>query len=278
MIWVIGGTSDSREFIEKFPVPSSLIATTATPYGKELLRDHQVRATAGRLTFEEMVRFAESQKIFLIADLSHPYAREVSSNALLVSEKLGIPYFRYERGDIPNKGIFSPERMNFISFSEIETLADHLETLEGNILITLGSNTVEKFSRLKNLRNIFFRVLPVPEVLEKCLNSGILPKNILALQGPFSENMNRAMIEEYRIRHLVSKQSGRSGGEKEKIEACIKTGIGLIYLEKPELRYKNCFSDMQEFIARISFEITSKEKEVYQNELLSHEAWENLLE
>lgn len=243
MMWVIGGTKDSREFIEKFPKKSLLIATTATEYGEELIKGYGIKSLAKKMDYEEIKDFVRDENIKLIVDLSHPYAKEISSNAIQISKEMNLSYVRYERGEIQlgEKNCFPTP----------EEIAIYLENLQENILITLGSNSIEKFKNLKNLSNIYFRVLPTVEVIEKCRYFGISPKNIFAVQGPFSENMNRAIIEEYNIKYLVTKQSGETGGEREKVEACRKSGVKIIYLEKPKISYEIVFECIDEMISEI---------------------------
>ena len=51
------------------------------------------------------------------------------------------------------------------------------------------------------------------------MEQGIKGRQILALQGPFSTEMNAAILRQYDIRHMVTKNSGRAGGCQEKLEA-----------------------------------------------------------
>lgn len=250
MIWVIGGTKDSRDFIEKFPQKNLLIATVATEYGEELLKEYGIKTLGKKMTYDEIQKFVRDEGIEIVADLSHPYAREISANAIEISKEMNLTYLRYEREEI--------ERSEKNCFSTPEKIAEHLETLEGNILVTLGSNTIEKFKNLKNLNSIYFRVLPTLEVIQKCIHAGISPKNILALQGPFSQNMNSAMIKEYNIRYLVTKQSGKTGGELEKVEACKENSTHIIYLKKPIVNYGQVYNSLNELISKINRESIKK--------------------
>ncbi|MGL4403674.1 MAG: precorrin-6A reductase [Fusobacteriaceae bacterium] len=243
MIWVIGGTKDSRDFIEMFPEKNLLIATVATEYGEELLKEYGIKTLGKKLSYDEIREFVRDEGIEVVADLSHPYAREISANAIEISKEMNLTYFRYEREEI------EMEEKN--CFATPEKIAEHLEALQGNILVTLGSNTIEKFKNLKNLNSIYFRVLPTLEVIQKCNYAGISPKNILALQGPFSQNMNSAMIQEYSIKHLVTKQSGKTGGEMEKVEACKKNSTNIIYLKKPIVNYGQVSHSISELVHKI---------------------------
>ncbi|NTW73188.1 MAG: precorrin-6A/cobalt-precorrin-6A reductase, partial [Eubacteriaceae bacterium] len=70
-------------------------------------------------------------------------------------------------------------------------------------------------------------------VLKKCEDLGFSPGNILALQGPFSEELNQAMYQEYQIKYMVTKDSGSIGGVREKILPALKMGIQVLILKRP---------------------------------------------
>lgn len=243
MIWVIGGTKDSRDFLEKIVRGTAeIIVTTATEYGGKLLENLPVKVVCKKLTYPMMLDFVRENSIDKIIDLSHPYAVEVSQNALKVSEELGVEYFRFEREEIS----FLPQK--YTEFDNIENLVDYLEEVEGNILVTLGSNNIPYFSSMRNLNRCYFRILPKWDMVKRCEDAGVLPKNIIAMQGPFSKNMNKAMIEQYGIKYLVTKQAGDTGGEREKIESADEMGIEVVFLTRPQIVYPNCYSNLDELI------------------------------
>ncbi|MGL4687464.1 MAG: precorrin-6A reductase [Fusobacteriaceae bacterium] len=231
MIWVIGGTKDSRDFIELLEkeLLNKIIVTVATEYGGKLLEEYKVKILVGKITVDEMRIFVNDNKIEKILDFSHPYAVEVSKNAVEIAKEKNIDYMRYER-----KNIYENDE-NHINFKDLTSLINFLETLEEKILVTLGGNSISEFKDLKNLKNIYFRILPDVEVLKKCRDSNILAKNIFAIQGPFSKKMNMTLIEEYNIKYFVTKHSGATGGEKEKIDACNETKCKMIFLDKPSV-------------------------------------------
>lgn len=246
MIWVIGGTKDSRDFLEKIVKSTAdIIVTTATEYGGKLLENLPVKTLCKKLTYSMMLDFVKENSINKIVDLSHPYAIEVSQNAIEVSKELQIEYFRFEREEIS----FLPQK--YIEFDNIESLVEYLEGVEGNILVTLGSNNIPHFSELKNLKNFYFRILPKWDMVKKCEDVGVLPKNIIAMQGPFSKNMNKAMIEQYDIKYLVTKQAGDTGGEREKIEAADEMNIEVVFLTRPKVEYPSCYSDIDKLFKRV---------------------------
>uniref|UniRef100_UPI002623E474 precorrin-6A reductase n=1 Tax=uncultured Cetobacterium sp. TaxID=527638 RepID=UPI002623E474 len=190
MIWVIGGTKDSRDFIESFPFKEKLIVTTATEYGGKLLENvSEIRVLSKRMNLDEINEFVKLEKISKIVDLSHPYAVEISKNAMEVALKYDLEYIRFERESLE-------EEEGVIYFNDISKMINYLEKLTGNILVTLGSNNLEKFKELLNLSNIYFRILPKWDMVKKAEENGILPKNIIAMQGPFSKELNIAMMKQ----------------------------------------------------------------------------------
>ena len=246
MIWVIGGTKDSRDFLEKIVNSTTdIIVTTATEYGGKLLENLPLKVVCKKLTYPMMLDFVKSEGIDKIIDLSHPYAMEVSQNALNVSKEMEIEYFRFEREEIS----LLPQK--YSEFDNIEELIKYVEGVEENILVTLGSNNIPHFSQLKNLNNCYFRILPKWDMVKKCEDVGILPKNIIAMQGPFSKNMNKAMIEQFNIKYLITKQAGDTGGEKEKIESADEMGVEVIFLTRPKIEYPNCYNNIDNLIEAI---------------------------
>ena len=116
-------------------------------------------------------------------------------------------------------------------------MARFIAKLEGNILVTLGSNNIHEFKNLKNLENIYFRILPVSESIEKAEKAGIKAKNIIGIQGPFSKEFNKAIYKNYNIKYVVTKESGATGGEAEKMEAAYEMGVVPLVLKRPKIQY-----------------------------------------
>ena len=245
MIWVIGGTKDSRDFIESFPFKKDLIVTTATEYGGKLLEEiEDIKVFCKRLSLEEMGIFIEENNIEKIIDLSHPYAEEVSRNAIESSKINNIKYVRFERENLVSED-------GVVEFSELDFMIKYLESLEGNILVTLGSNNLHRFENIKNKINMYFRILPKWEMIKKAEDLGILPKNIIAMQGPFSKELNVAMMRQLNIKYIVSKKGGNTGGEREKIESAKEVGAISIMLSRPNIEYPIVFSNLKELIQYI---------------------------
>ena len=53
------------------------------------------------------------------------------------------------------------------------------------------------------------------------------------MQGPFSRELNLALLRQFAIRTLVTKESGDFGGFREKAEAARAAGCALLMVERP---------------------------------------------
>ena len=53
------------------------------------------------------------------------------------------------------------------------------------------------------------------------------------MQGPFSRELNEALLREFDIGIMVSKASGAAGGFWEKVEAAGACGVELVVIHRP---------------------------------------------
>ena len=70
--------------------------------------------------------------------------------------------------------------------------------------------------------------------MSACEALGIPRRNVIAMQGPFSRELNEALIRQYQIAYLATKDGGTAGGFPEKAQAARNTGVKLIVIRRPE--------------------------------------------
>lgn len=132
-------------------------------------------------------------------------------------------------------------------FADYESCVQALTDTSGNILLTTGSKELAVFAPLKE--RLFVRVLPGLESIGLCEKAGIRGKQILAMQGPFSEEMNLAMIHQFSIRYLVTKASGAHSGFQEKLAAAQKAGITACVIGKQEQEQGMSYAQVTETLS-----------------------------
>ncbi len=246
-IIIFGGTTEGREAAKELSSEGfEVCLSVATEIGEEaLLSDApenaykaDIRVIKGRRDIDQLKELIASYSACI--DATHPYAQEITKNLKEVCGQLEIRYFRLLRGayDLsdPERDIDKElsEMTSLISYaSDASEAAGLLSGLDGNILLTTGSKDIKAFSIIKPER-LFARVLPVEDSIKACRAAGIPHKNIIGMWGPFSEELNMAMIGQYDISYLVTKETGREGGFFEKLKACERTGCRAVVIKRPK--------------------------------------------
>lgn len=240
-ILIFAGTTEGRRLSEC--LADSGICNTlcvATEYGEFVLKEHPlVTVHRGRMNREEIRQFIDAGDFKAVVDATHPYADAVTENIKLAMEGMEIPYIRLKRELSAGKAYKEKDesrklREGVIYFDSHEACAKALEKTEGKILLTTGSKELGKYCAHERVKSrLYVRVLPGMESLSLCMEQGIKGKQLIAMQGPFTEMMNEAMIYQYGIACLVTKQSGKSGGFPEKLQAAKKAGIPVFVVGHP---------------------------------------------
>ncbi|AZO95923.1 precorrin-6A reductase [Halocella sp. SP3-1] len=247
MIWVLAGTGDSFEIIDSLQKKGlSLIVSVLTEYAEKRLAFTGVRVIKKRLEPRDMRNVINSYGIDLIIDATHPFAVNVSRNVLLVSQEMSITYWRYEREEL-DLSIYPSEYILAVEdYQEAVIMAAQFK----RIFLTIGSNNLHYFTEgIENWRDrLVARVLPDWRFIKKAEEIGFTPANLIAVQGPFTSKLNRALLEEYKADVLVSKASGKTGGLDTKITAALDLGIPVIIIKRPVLNYPYVFSDIEKLI------------------------------
>lgn len=230
MILLLAGTSEGRrKAVSLARTGLPLMAAVATPHGAELLRhDFQGEIHCGPLDREAMGRLIALRGITRLVDATHPFAEEVSANALAAAAEACIPYERLEREELARRE--GPGLKSVSSHGKAAALA---AAGTGMIFLTVGSRRLEEYTRLIDPRRLVARILPLSSSLEKCLAQGLSPANIVAMQGPFDEQINRLLFARYGASLVISKESGPAGGTTEKVLAARALGIPLILISRP---------------------------------------------
>ena len=234
---VFSGTTEGRAFSKQLgALGSDVLVSVATDLGAEEQGSAPgVTVRAGRLEPEEMTALLQGADLCI--DATHPYAREASENIRApyaveatkniraAAARAGVEYHRLLRAPSP-----LPE--GALVFASAAEAAQELARTEGNVLLTTGAKELGAFSPIAPER-CYPRVLPTQEGIAACEAAGVPHRNIIAMQGPFSRALNEALIQQFEIRWLVTKDGGAAGGFAEKVQAAQSTGAQLVVLRRP---------------------------------------------
>jgi len=243
MIWVVGGTSNAKEICEHLASEAHrVLVSVTTDYGRQLSEFPGIEVVQGKLSREEMEHLIQTRGVRLVVDASHPFAAEVSTNAMLASKNTAVPYLRFERANT--------RFANATYVNGYEQAVAYLAEKPGNILLTTGSKFVAKFIPL-GAERLFARVLSTSDSVALCEQAGLKPVNVIAMCGVGSVALNMALLKEFDIQFLVTKESGAEGGLQEKIEAAKQVNTEVIIIQRPAINYPEVYSDYDLLMDRI---------------------------
>ena len=225
-ILVFAGTTEGRE-ISEFLADNGIVVTAcvATEYGNMVMPvNDRIEVKTGRLDSKQMAELLSGYSI--IIDATHPYAQIVTQNIKAACERSGKEYIRLLRPSMAaEKVVTVPDTAATVRF---------LNTVEGNVLLTTGSKELEAYTQVIDFENrLFARVLPTSEVVEKCTSLGFKGRNLICMQGPFSHEMNEAMLKQIDAKYMVTKDTGAAGGFEEKISAAEALGVTVVMVARP---------------------------------------------
>ena len=244
---VFAGTTEGYalcEFLAENRV--SVYACAATEYGGSLLQENEfLHVSAGRLKTEDMEELFRKEKPEIVLDATHPYAAEVTKNIRTACESADVLYQRILRPE-------GEKNSEAIYVESTEEAAAFLSGTEGNIFLTTGSKELAKFTGIPDYKErLFARVLSIPSVIRSCAELGIEGKHLIGMQGPFSAEINEAMLRQFQCSYLVTKDTGLAGGFPEKMEACQRCGVTPVIIGRPLKEEGLSLQDARVFLSKM---------------------------
>ena len=227
---IFAGTTEGRRLVEWLAGgPVKVCACVATEYGETLIpQSGNVEIHTGRLDREGMLALFRERHFDAVIDATHPFATVASDTIAGACEGAGVEYLRLNRCDGDVNG-------GAVIVDSIQGAADYLADHPGVALLATGSKELKPYTGVENYTERFYpRVLPMLSSLEACVAAGFAPAHIIAMQGPFTVDMNVATLKAIGAQWLVTKASGKSGGFDEKLEAARLAGARCIVIGQPE--------------------------------------------
>lgn len=245
LIWLIGGTSEGRALIRELgKLPVELYVSVATEYGASLITPQpRLTVLAERMDLEAMRAFLRAKRPTCVIDATHPYATIVTAT---VKEACAAEQTEYLRLVRP-----AGESGDYITVHDFGEAVELLNHLEGNIFLTTGSKNLCDFTAVNDyVERIALRILPMESSLQNALSLGYKPAHIVCMQGPFSEELNIAMLKKFGSRYLVTKDSGTAGGFEDKVAAAAAAGAKLIVIGRAEQESGAAYSELVAMLRR----------------------------
>lgn len=229
---IFGGTTEGRrlaEFCGEHKIQT--VVCVVSEYGEMLVPESpSVRVIRRALEKDEMEALFVAEKPSLVLDATHPYARVVTENVTQVCQKMGIVWYRVLRkSELETKNADS-----IVTVDSVDQAVEWLKSHEGTVLVTTGSKELVKYTAIPDYKErIFARILPDSQALLNSETLGFPRNHMIAMQGPFSLEMNIATMRMTGANYLVTKESGHAGGFLDKIHAAEAVGATALVIGRP---------------------------------------------
>ena len=222
-ILILGGTQEAYALAERLAdvagleIISSLAGRTQSPR-----RPKGQMRMGGFGGAEGLARYLRDEKIAYLINATHPFADQISANAVQAATTAQVPLLRLLR---PGWRAQSEDRWTVAR--DIAEAASLCRREGGRIFLTTGSNDLGAFAGIHNAHFVV-RVVDAPETMP------LHDYATITARGPFSLQDELALMSEHHVNLLVTKNSG-GDATYAKLEAARKLRLPVVMVERPRI-------------------------------------------
>ena len=167
--------------------------------------------------------YLRTEQITHVIDATHPFAAQMSRNAVAACAEAGVPLVAFTRPPWTEQAEDHWHRV-----SDIAAAVAALDRPVCRVMLAVGRMHLKAFA--PNSRHFYLlRLVDAPETPPAFLN-----QRVLVSRGPFTAAADQALMEEFAIDLVVSKNSGGAGAYA-KIEAARALGLPVVMIDRPAL-------------------------------------------
>ena len=228
MILIFGGTTEGRRAAQILEEAGKPFWYSTRSNGQDIEMVHGIRVTGG-MNPDEMADFCRKNAIRMIVDAAHPFATELHHNISGTAQNLNLQVIRYERQ-------YEPHTEDICWCRDYETAILQLKEHGIHRLLSLtGVQTINRLSGYWKENECWFRILDRDTSREMAIREGF-PEDHLVY---YEHEDTASLIARLKPQAILTKESGKSGGFPEKIEAARKSGTPVFVVERPTCSYEN---------------------------------------
>ena len=217
-ILILGGTGDARKLADRLvgdghDVTSSLAGVTSQP----MLPAGEIHL-GGFGGADGLANYIRDGRFELLIDATHPFAAQISGNAVNAARAADIGLVRFERPP------WEPaDDDNWISVANTNAAINQIDR-SATAFVTIGRKEIGQFAARPDVK-VVARMIEAP--------GETLPDHwrIILARPPFSVDDEMALMRDEGVDVVVSKNAG--GPARAKLDAARQLGLPVIMIERP---------------------------------------------
>ena len=182
-----------------------------------------------------------SEGITHLVDATHPFATQISHNAILACQKTGIPLAALTRPKWEKQ-----EGDKWCLVPDIDAASDALNQSPKRVMLAIGRMQLARF--YENLQHFYLlRLVDEPKA------TPLFPNHVIEIsRGPFTTGKDKLLLTKHRINLIVAKNAG-GNATYSKVEAARQLGIEIIMIDRPKIPERRTFFSPEAVVHWLSF-------------------------
>jgi precorrin-6A/cobalt-precorrin-6A reductase len=223
-ILILGGTGDATALAAQAAmIPGVKIITSLAGRTRQPVLSSENTRIGGFGGVAGLTNYLQEQQIDVLIDATHPFAAQISFHGATAADNCNIPRL------ILTRPVWEPvSGDNWLEVESHEAAVTLLPSIAQRIFLTIGRQELATFSPLQHLW-FLMRMIDPPQP-----NTPRPPGKLLIERGPFSLEDERALLQQYQIQAIVSKNSGGQATYA-KIIAARELKIPVVMIQRPPI-------------------------------------------
>ena len=164
----------------------------------------------------------QAQRITHVVDATHPFAAQMSANAVQACAAAGVPLLAFER---PAWVAQAGDQWDCVA--DIESAVAALPKTPARVFLAIGRQNLLPFAPCGQHHYLLRLVDAAP-------NLPLTNAQVVIARGPFTVEGDRVLLQQHGITLVVAKNSGGSGAAA-KLEAARALGLPVIMISRPQV-------------------------------------------
>ena len=170
-----------------------------------------------------LVDYLICENITHVVDATHPFAAQMSRNAITACAALQLPLIALERG------AWVPLPMDHWTIvADTVAAVAALPDASARVFLAIGKQTLGDFA-IRPQHHYLLRLVDPPQDPLPLPNT-----TVIVARGPFTESGDRALLQTHQISHVVAKNAGGKGAQA-KLAAARALQLPVIMIDRPVL-------------------------------------------